>query len=54
MRQLTGLRHRLPQVLGQGRIRLEVAPEVSELSEIGALKQNGFTIPAIVTRRSNT
>jgi pilus assembly protein CpaC len=43
-----------PQVLGQGRIRLEVAPEVSELSEIGALKQNGFTIPAIVTRRSNT
>jgi pilus assembly protein CpaC len=43
-----------PQVLGQGRIRLEVAPEVSELSEIGALKQNGFTIPGIVTRRSNT
>jgi pilus assembly protein CpaC len=43
-----------PQVLGQGRIRLEVAPEVSELSEIGALKQNGFTVPGIVTRRSNT
>jgi pilus assembly protein CpaC len=43
-----------PQVLGDGRIRLEVAPEVSELSEIGALQQNGFTVPGIVTRRSNT
>ena len=43
-----------PQVLGEGRIRLEVAPEVSELSEIGALQQNGFTVPGIVTRRSST
>lgn len=43
-----------PQVLGDGRIRLEVAPEVSELSEIGAIQQNGFTVPGIVTRRSNT
>ncbi len=43
-----------PQVLGGGRIRLEVAPEVSELSEVGAVRQNGFTIPAVVTRRSST
>ncbi len=43
-----------PLVLGEGRIRLEVAPEVSELSEIGALQQNGFVIPGIVTRRSST
>ncbi len=43
-----------PEVLGEGRIRLEVAPEVSELSEIGALKQGGFTVPSISTRRSST
>ena len=43
-----------PQVLGGGRIRLEVAPEVSELSEVGAVRQNGFTIPGVVTRRSST
>jgi len=43
-----------PEVLGEGRIRLEVAPEVSELSEIGAVRQNGFTIPSVVTRRSST
>ena len=43
-----------PQVLGEGRIRLEVSPEVSELSEIGSLQQNGFTVPGIVTRRSST
>jgi len=43
-----------PHVLGEGRIRLEVAPEVSELSEIGAVKQNGFTIPSVITRRSKT
>ncbi|MBM3989383.1 MAG: hypothetical protein FJ298_00085 [Planctomycetes bacterium] len=43
-----------PQVLGGGRIRLEVSPEVSELSEVGAVRQNGFTIPGVVTRRSST
>ncbi|MEY2741776.1 MAG: hypothetical protein RIS21_144, partial [Planctomycetota bacterium] len=43
-----------PHVLGEGRIRLEVAPEVSELSEIGSVKQNGFTIPSVITRRSKT
>ncbi|MFM8785487.1 MAG: type II and III secretion system protein family protein, partial [Phycisphaerales bacterium] len=43
-----------PEVIGDGRIRLEVAPEVSELSQIGALRQNGFTIPSITTRRSST
>ncbi|MFM7260569.1 MAG: type II and III secretion system protein family protein [bacterium] len=43
-----------PEVLGDGRIRLEVAPEVSELSQIGALNQNGFTVPSVVTRRSST
>jgi pilus assembly protein CpaC len=43
-----------PEVIGDGRIRLEVAPEVSELSQIGALRQNGFTIPSLTTRRSST
>ena len=43
-----------PQVLGEGRLRLEVSPEVSELSEIGAVEQNGFTIPGVITRRSST
>ena len=43
-----------PEVVGEGRIRLEVAPEVSELSQIGALRQNGFTIPSLTTRRSST
>ena len=43
-----------PEVLGEGRLRLEVSPEVSELSEIGAVEQNGFTIPAVITRRSST
>jgi pilus assembly protein CpaC len=43
-----------PEVLGEGKLRLEVAPEVSELSEIGALNQNGFTVPSLVTRRSKS
>jgi pilus assembly protein CpaC len=43
-----------PEVLGEGRLRLEVSPEVSELSEIGAVEQNGFTIPSVITRRSST
>lgn len=43
-----------PEVLGDGRLRLEVAPEVSELSQIGSVNQNGFTIPSLVTRRSQT
>ena len=43
-----------PEVLGDGKLRLEVSPEVSELSEIGAVRQNGFTIPSVITRRSST
>lgn len=43
-----------PEVLGEGRIRLDVAPEVSELSEIGALDQNGFKVPSVIVRRSST
>jgi len=43
-----------PEVLGDGRIRLEVAPEVSELTTLGSIKQDGFQIPSVIVRRSNT
>jgi len=43
-----------PTVLGDGTIRLHVAPEVSELSNVGALTIQGFSIPALNTRRADT
>jgi pilus assembly protein CpaC len=41
-----------PTVLGDGRIRLRAMQEVSELTDIGALVIQGFTIPALTTRRA--
>lgn len=43
-----------PIVLGDGSIRLKVAPEVSELTDVGAVVISGFVIPALQTRRSET
>lgn len=43
-----------PTVLNQHRISLNVRPEVSELSENGAITINGLTIPALATRRAET
>ena len=43
-----------PRLLGDGRIRLKVAPEVSALDFANALIVSGFTIPAISTRRAET
>ena len=43
-----------PEVLGDDRIRLQVAPEVSELSEDGSVTLSGVTVPSIKTRRSQT
>jgi pilus assembly protein CpaC len=44
-----------PTVLGDGTIRLHVAPEVSELSNgVGSVTISGFSIPAINTRRAET
>lgn len=43
-----------PYVQGDNTIRLLVAPEVSELSDTGALTIQGFRIPAILTRRAET
>jgi len=43
-----------PIVLGDGRISMRVRPEVSELSDAGSVKLNGFTVPALTTRRAET
>jgi len=43
-----------PTILGDGGIRLHVAPEVSELSDVGAVEIEGFNIPSLLTRRSET
>jgi pilus assembly protein CpaC len=43
-----------PTVLSNGRISLRVRPEVSELSNQGAVQINGFSIPALTVRRAET
>ncbi|MGI9500331.1 MAG: type II and III secretion system protein family protein [Geminicoccaceae bacterium] len=43
-----------PTVLSRNRISLRVRPEVSELSDNGAITLNGLTIPALATRRAET
>jgi pilus assembly protein CpaC len=43
-----------PIVLADGRISMRVRPEVSELSDAGSLRLNGFTVPALTTRRAET
>jgi pilus assembly protein CpaC len=43
-----------PVVLGDGRISMRVRPEVSQLSDAGSVRLNGFTVPALTTRRAET
>jgi pilus assembly protein CpaC len=43
-----------PTVLSSDRISLRVRPEVSDLSDKGAITVNGLTIPALATRRAET
>jgi pilus assembly protein CpaC len=43
-----------PIVLADGRISMRVRPEVSQLTDAGAVKLNGFTVPALTTRRAET
>jgi pilus assembly protein CpaC len=43
-----------PTVLTSNRISLRVRPEVSELTEKGAITVQGLTIPALATRRAET
>lgn len=40
-----------PTVLADGRISMRVRPEVSQLSSEGAVTLNGFSVPALTTRR---
>jgi pilus assembly protein CpaC len=44
----------VPEMLADGRIRLAVAPEVSQLDPGNSLRLGSFTIPALTTRRANT
>ncbi len=43
-----------PTVLGDGKIRLHVAPEVSELSDVNAFESQGFVVPSLQVRRAET
>lgn len=43
-----------PVLLANGRISLRVRPEVSQLSTTGEVEINGYTIPALSTRRAET
>ena len=43
-----------PIVLADGRISMRVRPEVSELSDAGSVKLNGYVVPALTTRRAET
>ncbi len=43
-----------PVVRGEGSIRLHVAPESSQLSNVGAVKIDDFEIPALIVRRAET
>ncbi len=44
----------VPFILGNGRVRLELAPEVSEKDFTSATEVNGFIVPALTSRRVNT
>ena len=43
-----------PQVLGDGRIRLKVAPEVSDLDFTTSVRLNGFVVPGLTSRKVTT
>lgn len=43
-----------PIVLADNTIRLTVSPEVSELTDVGAVVIEGFSVPALLTRKMDT
>lgn len=43
-----------PTVLGDGRVRLQCTPAVSELDYSNSVSLNGYTIPGLTTRNVNT
>jgi pilus assembly protein CpaC len=44
----------VPTILASDRISLKVSPEVSQLTSQGAVNLDGFSIPALTTRRAST
>lgn len=44
----------VPVVMGDGRIRLKVAPEVSDLDFTTAVRFSGFTVPGLTSRQVET
>ncbi len=44
----------VPYVLSKNRIRIQVQPEVSDISPENSINTGGFTIPSFVTRRTST
>lgn len=44
----------VPVVLGDGRVRLKVAPEVSDLDFSTAVRFSGFLVPGLTTRKVST
>jgi len=44
----------VPHILGNGRLRLQVQPEVSERDFSNAVTVDGVTVPAFTVRRANT
>jgi pilus assembly protein CpaC len=43
-----------PTILGNNRINLKVRPEVSQLSNAGAIQIQGINVPSLTTRRAST
>ncbi len=43
-----------PTVLADGRISLRVRPEVSQITDQGSVRLNGYNVPALTTRRVET
>jgi pilus assembly protein CpaC len=43
-----------PRVTSAGHINLQVSPEVSQLSNNGAISINGISVPALTTRKAST
>lgn len=43
-----------PTLIGESRISLHVKPEVSELTQVGAIVLDNISVPAITTRRAET
>lgn len=43
-----------PTIISENRINIKVAPEVSQLSNAGAVSIQGFNIPALTVRRAET